>query len=434
MRPAPCGATAFAQSGPCTVPPNAPRRLAPARAPLAPRPAYTLLYIGMFLFLGVQMPFFPGFLEANGFSATQIGELVAIALVLRLVLVPVFAFRVETLADPRLGIWITAGALSLFGIILALTDSSLILALTAIAVFVTFGLMTPIADAAVLRADRRGELAFGPVRGIGSTSFIAANLLGGVLVFYFGDPATAWFMALAAVFTLAVAGALPREKPVDAVRPRPDLRLAGRLFRSPSFLLLVGATGMIQGAHAVYYAFSELHWARLGYSSVLVGVLWTIGVAAEIVLLLCARQAIARLGPTRLLILGGLGAVIRWPLTGMAPPLPMLIILQLGHALTYAATYIGTVEFMARAVPERYRTTAMAVNATLGSGLVSAAATMAGGRIFDTQGPFAAYVLMAVQAAIGLGLAYWLHRRWHGGTLRAVGDEPERAGATDAAA
>jgi PPP family 3-phenylpropionic acid transporter len=107
--------------------------------------------------------------------------------------------------------------------------------------------------------------------------------------------------------------------------------------------------------------------------------------------------------------------------------LPVLFVLQTLHALTFAAAYIGVVEFLARAVPEQYRLTAMTVNATLGAGLFAATATVIGGRVFDTLGAVWAYALMGGLALLGVGLSLWLHRRWDGGLLRAVPASPVEA-------
>ena len=146
---------------------------------------------------------------------------------------------------------------------------------------------------------------------------------------------------------------------------------------------------------------------------------------AEIGLLVFGRRVILRLGPTGLMLVGAAGAVLRWPLMGLTPPLWLLIPLQTLHAATFASTYLGSVEFIGRAVPEEYRIVAMTLVSTLGVGAMTGVATIVAGYLFDAESPFAAYALMGGMGAAGLVMAVQLSRRWDGGPLRALPPEEE---------
>ncbi len=384
------------------------------------------LYGAQFLFLGVQLPFFSGWLDATGFGAPAIGGLMGFALVLRLLLSPIIAYRSESLRDPRLAIRMTAALMFVCSSLLLLPIPNELVSVSSVLMLFCFGLLVPLTDSAVLRADRRGELAYGPVRGAGSATFIIANLAGGALIATHSDVMAVWAMAGAAGLTLLAGMALPREAGPAArapVKAAPNLKRAGQLFRSRSFLLMLFAAGLVQGGHATYYTFSELHWSALGYSSLLIGLLWTVGVLCEIGLLLVIRRVLKKLSPAQLIAIGAIGAIIRWPLIGLSPPLPVLFLLQMMHALTFAATYMGSVEFIGRAVPEAYRTTAMTVISTLGVGAMTGLASVVAGFIFVREAPFAAYALMGGMGCVALILALLLMRRWDGGPLHAVPDE-----------
>lgn len=399
-----------------TTQPNVP----PGRPLWGPQRAFMALYVAQFLFLGVQLPFLPGWLDARGFEPADIGLMVGAALVLRLLLAPPLAYRAESLRDPRLAIRLAAGGLFALSAILIAPVPNSVVALVGIGVLFCFGLLVPLTDTAVLRADRRGALAYGPVRGGGSAAFIVASLVGGALITATSDEvAIIWLMGAGAL-TFAAAMALPREPGADAGAARPTLRQAFGLFRSRSFLLMLFAGGLVQGGHATYYSFSELHWSALGYSSLLIGTLWTVGVLVEVVVLVKIRPLLRKVSPAQLIALGALAAVIRWPLTGLSPALPILLVIQALHALTFAATYMGTVEFIGRAVPEAYRTTAMTLVSTLGVGAMTGVATVIAGQIFDRAAPFAAYGLMGGMGAVALILSLALMRRWDGGLLQAV--------------
>ncbi|RFB06073.1 hypothetical protein DX908_12850 [Parvularcula marina] len=392
------------------------------RKPVSPRLAFSGYYIGQFLFLGVQLPFYAGYLDARGLSPATIGKLVAIALVLRLIFAPIIAFQSEKLTHPRNAMIYASAGLTLSCALALVAPGAAVLSIATIGLLFSFGLIMPLTDAAVLRADRRGELSYGPVRSIGSASFIAANLIGGAVISVTDDRMAIIWMTVAAFIALLLAFKLPKDGANDAPRPKPDFKKALILFRSRSFLYLLFAAAFVQGSHAVYYAFSELSFSAAGYPSWIIGWMWTIGVLAEIVFLAKGKKLMMRLGPTGLLLIGAAGAILRWPLLGLNPPLLILFPVQILHLATYAATYMATVEFVGEAVPEEYRATAMTIIASLGIGAVTGVATMLSGYIFDPVSPFKAYAVMGMMGGAGLILALMLRARWDGGTLHAVKD------------
>ena len=398
-------------------------------APAAPVPptdrsarpalAFAALYAAQFGFLGVQLPFFARWLDGRGFDAAQIGVLGGLALGLRLLLAPPLAYRAESAADPRGPQRTVTAVICALGAALLLPLPREGIALVVIALLFLFGLAIPLADASVLRADRAGQLTYGRTRSAGSIGFIAANLAGGAVIGRFGEGSIVWMMAGLGALMLAASLAVP-PAPSAGPAPRPSLGEAGRLLRSKSFVLMVFAAGFCQASHAVYYTFTALHWEALGYSDPLIGALWTVGILVEIVMLVYGRAVSRRVDPALLIAIGCATAIVRWPLTGLNPPLWALFLIQLGHAGTFTAGFLGSVEFVGRAVPDRYRATAMTVVSTLGVGALTGLATTLAGLVFVAEAPWLAYAGMGGMGAAGLVLALLLRARWDGGPLRAV--------------
>lgn len=391
---------------------------------MRPGQLYTAFYLGQFLFLGVQLPFLPGWLDSEGFSEPAIGWLTGGALILRLLLGPMIAYWAEGQKDQRLVLFLISGTMALSAGLLVFQQPAWSISILIILSMWSFGCLVPLTDTAVIRADKAGQINYGKARGLGSAAFIVGNLVGGILIGQFGDQVVIFWLAGASALTFLVSARLPQERPTPAngvpltppVRPAFDLAL--RLFRSRSFVLLLIAAGMAQGAHAAYYYFSELHWSSLGYGSELIGILWTVGVLAEIGVLYAGRHFIKRFGPVTLMSLGAIASIIRWPLTGLSPPLPILIILQMLHALTFAATYLGSVEFVARAIPNNLTSTGMTLISTLGVGALTGLGAIMVGLVFTPQAPFIGYTLMAGMGTISLGACILLARHWDGGIIR----------------
>lgn len=380
--------------------------------------SYAAFYSSKYVVLGVQLPFFSGWLALKGLSAPDIGLVTGAALVLRLALGPLVAYWADIQADALRGLRTMAFLFAAGAAALLLPVDRIWIAAAAIVLIWSFGVLVPLTDGAVMRADKSGQANFGQARAAGSTAFLLATLGGGEALTRLGLAAAAPIMALAAVSTFAIGATLPRPAPIAEAGPRRSLISdARRLLSSRLFLLALAAAALVQGAHAVYYAFSILHWSSIGYSPRIVGALWATGVAAEILLLTRMRAVARRLMPASLLAIGAAGAVLRWALTGLEPPLAVLFLVQTLHALSFGATYVGTIEFLWRAVPSRLLNSAMALNSTAGVGAATGLATIAAGYVFAAAGAGAAYFMMAAMAVVGLGLALVVARLWRGGAL-----------------
>ena len=179
------------------------------------------------------------------------------------------------------------------------------------------------------------------------------------------------------------------------------------LLRDRSFLAVAAAASLIQASHAVYYGFSAIDWQRAGFDGLAIGGLWALGVAAEI--LLFAVSARLTLGPYALLLLGATGAVVRWSAMALDPSLALLPLLQCLHGLSFAATYLGAIGFIARAAPPRLGATAQGYFA-VASGLAMAVTTAASGILYARFGDLA-YGAMTVTAMVGGGFALAAWRR-----------------------
>ena len=401
----------------------------PGGGSLKPALIFSGLYTSHFLFLGMLLPFFSGWLALRGFSASEIGWINGVALICRLLVGPIVAIVADKSADKRLPLILVSFLFSVSGILMVVSSASIIIAISAAMIIWCFGLLVPLSDSMVLRADREGLLAYGPVRAIGSLAFLVTTILGGYALEKSGLTALGPALALSCVLALVMAFTLPRiSEPSQPEKPAPHTGLDAhaqwgdiiRLLKHPVFIVAIIAAGLIQAAHAVYYTYSILHWTGLGYSTTIIGYLWAIGVITEIFLLTKARGIVGRLAPQNLLMLGGLASLVRWLLTALEPALPILFIIQTLHAFTFAATYLGTIEFIDHAIPKRLVNTGMVLFSTSGVGAFTGMAALGAGIIFDHGGAFPAYMMMAVMGGIGAMLALLLKRIWDGNTLQAL--------------
>jgi PPP family 3-phenylpropionic acid transporter len=178
--------------------------------------------------------------------------------------------------------------------------------------------------------------------------------------------------------------------------------------RNPSFIAVAAAASLIQASHALYYSFSTIDWQAAGFDGRAIGVLWALGVLAEIVLFAMSGRLPPALTPSVLLLVGAAGALIRWTAMVFGPPDALLPFLQCLHALSFGATHLGTLAFIARAAPVGLAATAQGAISVV-MGLVMAAATGAAGLLYAQLGS-RAYGAMAVIAVAGMIAAAAAHK------------------------
>jgi len=86
------------------------------------------------------------------------------------------------------------------------------------------------------------------------------------------------------------------------------------LLRDGGFLAIIAASGLIQGSHSTYYVFGSITWQFAGLGGLDDRSPLGARVAAEIAVF--ALSSRFTLQPSTLVIIGGLGAVARWLITG----------------------------------------------------------------------------------------------------------------------
>jgi MFS transporter, PPP family, 3-phenylpropionic acid transporter len=101
---------------------------------------------------------------------------------------------------------------------------------------------------------------------------------------------------------------------------------------------------------------------------------------------------------------------VRWTMTAWVGSLPALLVIQPLHALTFAATHLGAMHYLADAVPQAQAATAQSVFSAIVGGLGLGLASLLAGALYGAWGG-GAYFAMAAMAGLGGVLALWIARR-----------------------
>jgi PPP family 3-phenylpropionic acid transporter len=376
-----------------------------------PRPArFALFYGAFYLGFGAYLPYMPVWFESRGLSPELIGLAAGAGMAGRVIAAPLGAALADRMQKRRHALtgFCIAAAL-IFAAHIPAQHPGLIVVLAALAGGAYTGIV-PIIDAFAIRESKTRGFAFGPPRAIGSAAFIAGNLGCGALIGALGGEAALYWTLTGAGLAVLAALLLPEGRRASAAvraREHSGLRDVVATLTGAGLPLAFAASALVQGAHGFYYAFSAVAWKAAGVPAQAIGALWATGVAAEIVFFTLIAKYFTRFSPAWLLVIGAGASIVRWGALALAPPLEVLFPLQMLHALTFGATYLGFLRYAADHAPERYGATAQAVNSALSGGLVLAGATYASGYAYAAFGP-GGFAVMAAPAALGLACATML--------------------------
>ena len=351
----------------------------------------------------MQLTYLPVWLDARGLSAPMIAFATSVPLFLRLAFTPAVAFAADRWGAHRLAMILLGWAG--FWLLLAMSQaqSAAILVVLVVIVLMTVQSIMPLTDTVAMKAVRTHGIDYGGMRLWGSATFIVATLAAGWLVERFGAEIILWMLVVATLATVLVTHLLPAPEQGGEVAAAPGLTVKDvlALAAEPRFVLFLVASSGIQASHAMFYVFGVLHWRALGLSATAIGALWAIGVVAEILLFWASRRASSRLTPLALIVIGGAAAVLRWTVMTVDPPLWALVGLQVLHALTYAATHLGAMHYIATMVPDEKQGTAQALLSTFTAGIAMGGAILLAGAAYQ-QWAGSGYLAMAVLAGVGV--------------------------------
>lgn len=377
----------------------------------------SLFYGALFLIYGIQVPYLPLWLDGRGLSPSEIAIVTAAPFFLRLVVTPGLALFADQREVHRgLVIGLSAAAFVLSLVLSQMWGFGLVFAV-AMPLALAVSTIMPLTETIAMRGVRGCGLDYGRMRLWGSLTFIVAGLAGGSALDAWGTDAAIWLFVAGAAATAIAAPFLPRDTAgllasSELQHPSRRLGLEGlaTLVRTPGLVLFLFAAGAVQGAHATFYTFGALHWKALSLSSAATGGLWALAVIAEVCVFAWSRALAARFGPLKLLLAGAAAAVVRWSLMAFDPPMALLVPLQVLHGLTYGASHLGAMHYIAQRVPAQSAGTAQALYATMAAGIFMGAATLASGPLYKHYAGLA-YLGPAVMAAAGLAALVILARR-----------------------
>ncbi|MCY1280526.1 putative 3-phenylpropionic acid transporter [compost metagenome] len=172
------------------------------------------------------------------------------------------------------------------------------------------------------------------------------------------------------------------------------------------------SVALMQLSHGPYYTFLTLHLESLGYARGLIGLLWALGVVAEVILFMVMNRLLARFFLRQVLIASFLLAALRWLLLGnLADHLGVLLFAQLMHAATFGSFHAAAIHFVQGSFGARQQGQGQALYAAM-AGIGGALGALYAGYSWSGLGPAWTFGIASLAALAAAGIiAIRLHPR-----------------------
>jgi PPP family 3-phenylpropionic acid transporter len=305
-------------------------------------------YLFYFALLGSTAPFLALYFDHLGFSSARIGELVAIPMLMRCIAPNIWGwlgdYTGRRLAIVRFGAVCTLVTFSLILFDKSYAWLAMVMALHAFfwhAVLPQFEVIT--------LAHLQGQTSrYSQIRLWGSIGFILTVVALGRLFEWFSLDAYPQALLFIMLGIVASSWWVPNAQPVASSLRTQAGGFLKQLTR-PGVLAFYASVALMQLSHGPYYTFLTLHLERLGYSRGLIGMLWAVGVVAEVLMFMAMSRLLQRFSVKQVLMASFLLASVRWLLLGnFAEHLSLLIVAQVLHAATFGSFHAAAIHFVQR--------------------------------------------------------------------------------------
>ncbi len=362
-------------------------------------------YFFYFCVVGAMVPYWGLYLKSLGYSSRDVGIIGAIILATRII-APNFWGWLADRTQKRLQI-IRVGSFAacafFAGIFVDQTYTWLVLVVSAYTFF--WHAVLPQFEVITLSYLARDHHRYGQIRLWGSIGFIAAVL---VLGWLFDLMSVRYLPVFILTFLLLIGLSSISLKPVASHHPAAVPGGFWRIVTQPTMLCFLLMSFLLQLSHGPYYTFYSLYLIdNHGYSSGVTGLLWALGVLAEVVIFMVMHHLLRRCSLRNLLLWILMLTTVRWWLiAAFAQHWPLLLIAQLFHAGSFGVAHAVSMEMVRRYFGGAHQSQGQALYSSLSFGAGGALGALLGGMLWDFSAELTFY-LCGLGALLAFFITYW---------------------------
>lgn len=362
-------------------------------------------YFFYFAYLGAFAPFFSLYLKSLGISPVEIGVLMSLPQLSRIVAPHVWGWLADR-GTGRLRVARLAGVAGTLSFLGVFAGSGFVLLFTVLLTMTFFwSAALPLVEATTLSHLGEHTARYGRIRVWGSIGFIVAVVAIGYVLDWVPVRVLLWIIVALMAGMLAFCWQIPEATvPPHATDRQPIWDIV----KKPEVIALITACALMAAAHGPYYTFYTIHVVNHGYSKALTGWLWALGVICEIGIFIWMPHLYRAFTLRRILIASFALAVVRFLIIGWAvDSVPLLLFAQTLHAATFGSFHAAAIGVIHKMFRGRHQARGQAIYGSLAFGLGGTLGGLASGYSWAHLGASLTFSLAAGCAFAGMMIVWW---------------------------
>jgi MFS transporter, PPP family, 3-phenylpropionic acid transporter len=366
-------------------------------------------YFFYFCVVGALIPFWPVYLNSLGYSSADVGIITSIILATRIIAPNFWGYLADKtrkrMSIIRLGSFL---AIWFFSLVLYRQDYTWLL-MSIICYTFFWHAVLPQFEVITLTYLDKNYHQYGKIRMWGSIGFIVA-VLGLGLLFDFIEIKFLPICILVFLILIWISSFGLENKSTTHSSEIGSGFLS--LVRHPFMICFLLVCFLLQFSHGPYYTFYTLYLVKThGYSNSVAGILWSLGVLAEIIVFLLAPRLFRHFSLPAMMLWSLFLSAIRWLLIGfLATNLPLLILAQAFHAFSFGIAHAIAIDWV-RQHFQGHQSQGQALYSSLSFGAGGAVGALVGGLVWDFNTQYA-FLVAAVAAILAWLIGLWGFR-WY---------------------
>ena len=359
-------------------------------------------YFFYYAFIGMFSPYWSLYLRSLGFDAVEIGMLMSVQPVMRMLAPNLWGWLADHTGKRRLVVQIAASLSALFylGVFAAKGFWGMLIVLALMSFF--WSASMPLVEATTLSYLGGRAARYGRIRSWGSIGFIF-SVVG--LGYAFDHVAIAWLLWAGLVSELGMLFFSLRLPAVSIEAHHEDHQPIRNVVLQRRVLLFFGACFLMSVAHGPYYTFFSIYLVEHGYAKSSVGGLWALGVISEIAMFFVMPRLARNFGYQRILKASFALAVLRFMLIGWCvDSVLLLLIAQVLHAATFGSYHASSMGLVHELFKGRHQSRGQALFGSLSYGAGGMLGGIVSGPIWQHLGSSMLYTFSASMALFGFFL------------------------------
>jgi len=369
-------------------------------------------YFFYFATLGGFLPYWSLYLEHIKFNALEIGELSALMVATKIIAPNLWGWIADHTGKSLSVIRMASFFATVIFAGFFLNDYYLWVAVVTVGFSFFWNAALPQFEAATLFHLKEQPHRYSKIRLWGSVGFIIAVLCIG----WFIDILTIDYLPEMIIVLLGMIWLVSLVTPETKASKKNETTVGVfKIIKQPEIIAFFFVYMLLQLAHGPYYVFYSIYLNQFNYTSTIIGLLWALGVCAEVILFVFMKQILGWFSLRFILLMSILLSICRWLIIAFyVESLPLMLFAQVLHAATFGSSHIVAIHLVHKYFGDHHQGKGQALYSSLSFGLGGMIGSLGSGYFWDIYGAWFVYSMAAVCCFIALIIAYlWVGRENH---------------------